>query len=224
MIQFNLLPDVKLQYLKAKRVKRLVSFISVLAGALSLLIFLLAFVTVNVVQKKNMHDLSADITTKSNQLKNTKNINKILTVQNQLNTLTSLHDQKVVASRLFDDIGKVTPAQVTISSLAVDFTADTVTISGEAPSLDGVNAYADTLKATTYTATAADATAATTPAKAFSSVVLSSFGRDTTGATYTITFSFDPQIFSGANSQVKLSVPSGTVSNTTELFKQQAGN
>lgn len=224
MIQFNLLPDVKLQYLRARRVKRLVSFISIVVGAVSLFIFLLALVTVDVVQKKNMHDLTGDITTKSNQLKSTKNINKILTVQNQLNTLTSLHDQKVVASRLFGDIAKVTPAQVTISNLQLDFTANTATISGEAPTLDGVNAYTDTLKATTYQATATGSTSATPSTNAFSSVVLSAFGRDSKGATYTITLSFDPQIFSNANSSVTLSVPSGTVSNTAELFKQQASN
>jgi hypothetical protein len=224
MIQFNLLPDVKLQYLKAQRVKRLVSFIAILAGAVSLFVFLLALVTVDVVQKKNLRDLSADITTKSNQLKSVPNINKILTVQNQLNTLTSLHDQKAVVSRLFGYIAKVTPAQVTISNLEMDFTANTATISGEAPTLDGVNAYTDTLKATTYKATTDGDSPSTTSAKAFTDVVLASFGRDSKGATYQITLSFDPQIFSNANSSVTLSIPSGTVTNTTELFKQQASS
>jgi len=220
MVQFNLLPDVKLQYLKARRVKRLVSLISTVVGAASLALFLIALVTVNVIQKNSLNNLTSDVKTQSAKLKSVKNINKILTVQNQLNTLTSLHDQKVVASRLFTYIGKVTPAAVTISNLNVDFTANTMSISGEAPNLDAVNTYTDTLKATKYRTD----TAGSTPVSAFSDIVLSSFGRDSKAATYTITLSFDSQIFDSTNNTVKLIVPSGTENNTTKLFQQQASN
>lgn len=218
MVQFNLLPDVKLQYIKARRTKRLVTVISVVASAAALVVFLLMIVTVDVVQKKSLHDLNNDIGKYSKQLKSIPDLDKILTVQNQLNTLTGLHDQKVVSSRLFSYIGQVTPSQATISNLGIDFAANTMTLSGEAPSLDVVNGFTDTLKATTYTT---DSTK--NPTKAFSNVVLSAFGRDTKGATYTITLGFDPAIFNGAN-KVTLSIPSGTSSNTSTLFARPAGN
>jgi len=201
MIQFNLLPDVKLEYIKAERTKRLVVSLSVLLTAVSVAIFILLIFSVNVLQRKNINDLSGDIQTMSTQLKGKENLDKILTVQNQLNALTPLHDKKVVDSRLPGFIGQVTPSTVAISSLDVDHEQNTMTITGKAINLDGVNVFVDSLKFTKYT-TAANSTATS----AFSNVVLSSFGRSSDGATYTITLTFDPAIFSSSN-DITLVVP-----------------
>ena len=54
MIQFNLLPDVKQEYLKAKRTKQLVVLVSIIASATALTVLLLLFISVNVVQKKSL--------------------------------------------------------------------------------------------------------------------------------------------------------------------------
>lgn len=212
MAQLNLLPDVKLEFIKARRTKLLLTLISIAVGGVALVVFLLTFVTVNVVQKKSLSDLNKDISKYSTQLKSTPDLDKILTVQNQLSTLTSLHDQKPVASRLFSYIAQVTPAQANLNKLSLDFTAHTITIGGTAPSLDVVSTYTDTLKATKYT-TAVN----TTTTKAFSNVVLSSFGRDDKGATFNITFAFDPIIFDTKN-EVKLTVPQATDANQSSIF------
>lgn len=193
MIQFNLLPDVKLDYIKAERTKRTVITVASLATLVVVVIFLLLVVTVDGLQKKNMRDLNRDIAANSSQLEKTPNLNKILTIQNQLSTLTTLHNQKPVASRLFTDLANVTPATVTISSLSADFTQDTLSISGNAATLDQVNTYVDTLKYATYKA--ANGQSATP----FSAVVLSAFSRNSSGASYTITLKFDPIIFSETN-------------------------
>ncbi len=94
MVQFNLLPDVKLEYVKTQRTKRLLTLISIVVSIVGLAVLFLSFVTVNVVQKKSLNDLSSDITKYSSQLKNVKDLDKILTVQNQLSTLKGLHDQE----------------------------------------------------------------------------------------------------------------------------------
>jgi Tfp pilus assembly protein PilN len=216
MIQFNLLPDVKLQFIKARRTKRTMEFISVIVIAAALLVLGIMMVSVNVVQKKSLHDLDGDIRRYSSQLKAIPDLDKILTVQNQLNTLPELHSQKAVASRLFTYLSQLTPAQATISKLDIDFTQYTLTISGEAPALDVVNTYTDTLKATTYTTE--NNKVAT---RAFNNVVLSSFGRDSRSATYTITANFDPAIFSDA-SKVTLKVPAGATVDPSALFQKQA--
>lgn len=220
MIQFNLLPNVKQEYVKAKRTQRMVLLISVGVGAASLFLLMLMLVTVDVVQKKSLHDLNTDISKYSNQLKSVADLDKILTVQNQLTTLTGLHDAKPVVSRLFGDIAQMTPNQVSISNLSVDYAANTATITGATPSLDVVNAYIDTLKTTKYRA---DASTDATQKLAFSKVVLSTFGRDTKGATYTITFSFDPAIFSNTG-PVTLVVPSGTTGAQATLFQKGGSN
>lgn len=233
MIQFNLLPDVKQEYVKARRTKRLVILASLAASGVSVFVLLLMVLTVDVVQKKSLHDLNNDIGKYSKQLKAVPNLNKMLTVQNQLNTLTSLHDQKVVTSRLFGYIKQFTPSQATISKLTVNFSDDgstdsttptsqpsTFDIQGNAPSLDVVNAFTDTLKATTYKIDGDGSSSSSK--KAFSNVVLSDFGRDKNGAKYTIDLSFDPAIFDSQNS-VTLTVPAG-LSTQAELFQKQAGN
>lgn len=270
MVQFNLLPDVKLEYIKARRTKRLVTLLSIVVSGAALAVLLLMVVTVYGVQKKSLSDLNKDIKKYSDQLKAVPDLSKILTVQNQLAALDGtsskpgLHDQKPVATRLFGYISQLTPPQASISKLHVDYAANAMTITGEAPSLEIINSFTDEIKATTYTKgtvkgewqvdtsykagdsveyknvwytalsdhTASDSnkpsnTSDTWEAspKAFSSVVLSTFGRDSKGATYTITFNFDQQIFNN-NSSIALTVPGVTVTstNTSILFQKQAGN
>jgi Tfp pilus assembly protein PilN len=222
MIQINLLPDVKMQYLKVRRTQRLVVSISTLLIAASLFIFVLLIGTVDVFQRKNLDDLNHDISTDTHQLQNTPNLNKILTVQNQLQVLTNLHDQKPAATRLFGYLQQITPSSASISQFNIDYTQNTISITGNANSLDIVNAFTDTLKFTTYKNTAG------TDTNAFSSVVLSEFSRSSSGATYTITASFDPLIFNGANN-VSLTVPNiistrSVVEQPTDLFQDSASS
>jgi hypothetical protein len=212
MVQFNLLPAVKLEFVKARRIKRMLTLVSIVVSAAALTVLLLAFISVNVVQKKSLRDLNKDVSKYSNDLKNTKDLDKILTVQNQLGTLTTLHDQKAVASRLFGYITQVTPSQASLNSLNVDFVQHTITLGGAAPSLDIVSTYTDTLKATTYKV-GSDGS----PTKAFSGVVLTSFGRDAKNATFTISTSFDPNIFDSSKA-VALSVPTGATTSQASLF------
>jgi len=201
MIQFNLLPEVKLEYIKTQRIKHFVVSISVLAAAASIAIFVVLVLTVDVWQKKTISDFSADIITTSNELRSTPDLNKVLTVQSQLGSLGTLHDTKPAVARLFGYLSQVTPTTATISDITADFTANTLSINGNAPSLDAVNTFTDGLKFTKYQVNGQG-----DKASAFSNVVLSSFGRTNEGASYTITLNFDAQIFSNANN-IKLLVP-----------------
>ena len=212
MVQFNLLPNVKLEYVKTQRTKRVLTLISTLVSIAGVVLLVLSFATVDVVQKKSLHDLNNDISRYSTQLKNVNDLDKILTVQNQLSTLTGLHNQKPVASRLFTYISQLTPAQANLSQLSIDFSANTMTVGGAAPTLDTVSTYTDTLKATTYKTDASSANV-----HAFTNVVLSSFGRTDSGATFTVTCSFDPAIFNTQN-KVTLTVPSTAGADQSSVF------
>ena len=108
MVQFNLLPDVKLQYLKAERTRRLVISVSLVASVASLALLLL-LVSVTQLQKKHLSDLSKNIKADSAKLENQPDISKILTVQNQLNSLTNLHNSKPAVSRLFPYLAQLVP-------------------------------------------------------------------------------------------------------------------
>jgi type VI protein secretion system component Hcp len=225
MIQLNLLPDVKLEYIKAQRQRRLIFTVSAIASIVAIGI-LLALLAVGGLQKKYLGDLNDDIAAASSKLKGKPEIDKILTVQNQLNSLTALHDAKPAASRLFTYLNQVTPAEVSIGDFKVDFVEQTATITGTTTTLGSVNKYIDTLKFTTYrTGQGNDQSDAT---KAFSNVVLSSFsleGDDKNGkpAKYTVTLNYDPVIFD-LTQEVSLSVPNTTttrsaLSNPTDLFQ-----
>jgi Tfp pilus assembly protein PilN len=225
MIQFNLLPDIKQQYLKAQRQKHLVVFVSTIATIAAIALFVILLLVVQVWQKKSISDLNGDIKKYSNQLSGTNDINKILTVQNQLSSLTALHDKKAIATRLFDYTTQTTPAQATISKLDLDFALNTISISGSADSLATVNTYVDTLKFTTFTATGNS----TTKGNAYSKVVLSTFARTSKDTTYTITASFNPAIFSGTVDNVNLTVPQITTTRSateqpSDLFKNNQAN
>lgn len=219
MIQFNLLPDVKLQYIKTERTKHLVTTVSLLASAAAVFIFVVLFLTVKVWQEKTINDLSKNIQTASAELQATPDLNKILTVQNQLGKLTSLHDTKFAAKRLFGYLSQVTPTDATISDISADLTLQTLTITGNAPSLDDVNIFTDALKFTKF-----QEQGQSEKSTAFSNVVLSSFGRSGDGATYTITLNYDPAIFDNTKS-VKLLVPNivttrSVIEQPSVLFEQ----
>jgi Tfp pilus assembly protein PilN len=202
MIQFNLLPDIKLEYIKTRRTKRSIIVISLAIAGASLGIFVLLFMTVNVLQKQHINNLNKDIKKYTNDLKGIEDLDRILTVQNQLNKLTELHDSKPVISRFKSYISQITPAQVSYASITLDVTNGTIKFTGSADSLRTVNQFVDTLKFTKYSV--GDETE---QKNAFSEVVLTGFGKDDKGASYDINLKFDPTIFA-SQSDVKLAVPS----------------
>jgi hypothetical protein len=217
MIQFNLLPDVKIEYVKAQRSKRLVMVSAFIATAASFALFLLLLIVVQGVQKKALNDLSGDIKDYSAELRATPDLDKILTIQSQLGSLGSLHEQKNAASRMFGTIQSVTPSDVTISDHAVDFTEHTMTITGNAPTLDKVNTFLDALKFTTFSKEGEESE------KAFSNVVLTQFGRDEQGSTYTVTLNYNEALFDNQQ-EVTLSVPKtittrSVIGQPTDIFK-----
>jgi hypothetical protein len=182
--------------------------ISVIASAAALVIFVFLLMTVHVFQKKNMSDLTKDIATSSKELRQTPNLSKMLTVQSQLNSLTGLHDAKPTTSRLFSFMNQLTPTEASISQLKLDMETKSVSISGEATTLDVVNRFVDSIKYTKYkTADSSDTK------QAFSNVVLTTFDRDEKKATYTIDFAVDTDIFSNA-SDVTLLVNGAAATNT----------
>lgn len=222
MIQLNLLPEVKSKYLSAERTKRLtiLSAMAVSGIAIGVVIILgsIAYGT----QKARISSLGDSIKEKTSKLQKIDDLNKILTIQNQLNSLTSLHEQKPVVSRLFTFLPQITPTDVDISNLTIKYTDSSIGITGTAPSLESVNKFVDTLKFTEYQ-TEDDSD----KQKAFSAVVLTSFNKAETEANYSISLSFDQSIFNSESKTITLSVPkiTSTRSQTEQpdnaIFKAQ---
>lgn len=223
MIQLNLLPDVKDKYLKTERLKRLVFGASLIAAATAIVVvgFLASFVYG--AQGAKLKSLDKSITDNSKKISDIKDLDKILTIQNQLNSLPALHDKKVVSSRLFDYLVQVTPSDVSISNINVKFSEEenAIVVTGSSKSLETTNKFVDTLKFTQYTVN----NNPDDKKPAFNTVVLSSFAKGDKDSTYTITAKYDPALFSQQSKDLLLLVPKQvTTQSTTQrpapLFKQ----
>jgi Tfp pilus assembly protein PilN len=202
MIQLNLLPDVKTKYIKAEASKKRIIFISILVSGISVGVILILGSYVYLGQKYQLSSLDKKIKTNSQKLKDINGLDKILTIQNQLNSLPSLHDQKPVTSRLFAYLPQITPNDVQISSLDLQYEDSTIQIVGVAKTLEAVNKFVDTLKFTEY-----NTDQNKTNKTAFSKVVLASFGVTDKEITYTIDMNFDTAIFSSDAKKVTFVIP-----------------
>lgn len=221
MIQLNLLPDVKVKYIKAQRSKRMVLLSAIVVSGVSLGILAILVSVVYGAQKVQLSYYDKEIKKNTAELKKIDGLDKILTVQNQLLSIDGLHAEKPVTSRIFTFLPQITPSDVQIASLNLKHEDSTMQISGTAKSLEAVNKYVDTLKFTKYSTESS-----ATPENAFSSVVLSSFSRTDNDAGFTVALKFDPAIFKGENKTVTLVVPkiTSTRSQTetpSALFNQQ---
>jgi Tfp pilus assembly protein PilN len=228
MIQFNLLPDVKIEFIRTRYRKRMIIMIASAASAVCVLIFIILFLFVRVNQPRHMSDLDRDIKDTVSEIKQIPDIDKILTIQNQLNSLPDLHDKKVISSRLVDYLTKLTPNDATISDVNVDFQANTISIRGNANDLVTVNKFIDTIKFTEFKVNADGGASG----KAFSNVVMQSFSVASDSddeASYEIAMTFDPAIFAqfkdieDGKEQVTLTVPSITSTRSATELPTGAG-
>lgn len=211
MIQFNLLPDVKVEYIKAKKSKRTIMVAAILSVIVSLSL-LAIMVSVTMYQKFHINSLSSDITKVQKDLENTQNLAKILTVQNQLKSLPDLYSKRPETSRVFGYVEQTTPAQIQISNMTLDFNANSINVSGISDTLESVNRYVDTLKFTNYRVAGVEG-----KEKAFTNVVLTAFSRSKDSASYSVSMEFNPDIFDRAK-EVALEVPKTiTTRSETEL-------
>jgi hypothetical protein len=205
MIQLNLLPDVKIEFMKLRRLERLVISIAIVIVGASVVVLAILISLVYGVQKNNLHNLNKNITTYESKIVSTPNLNKILTIQNQLAVLPSLDQQKPVVTRLFGYIQQLTPDAVTISTLQMNFAQNSIQVSGNASNLAAINQYVDIFKFAKYT------TSSNSPSlNVFSSVVLTNFGLSNGQASYEINANYAPAIFSSNYSNVQINVPAIT--------------
>ncbi len=204
MVQFNLLPDVKIEFIRTKRLKRLILGISIVAIIVSVLLTMFMF-SLKTVQTTHNKNLDKKITKLSAELESTPDLNKILSVQNQLNSLPELYAGRPAVFRLPTFLDQTTPTDVGIRSIIIDFSTSTIEIQGKAESLESVNRYADTLKFTKYISVVEGGEPVETTA--FSDVVLPKLTRDDKETSFTVIFTFTPAIFDDKQN-IQLIIPS----------------
>jgi hypothetical protein len=201
MLQLNLLPDIKTEFIKGQKLKRTVMVISILAAGVAVGLVILT-ASLLAIQKKHLSNLDKNIAKLTSEFESTPNLEEILSVQSQLVSLPELYNGRPAVDRLPGYLDQTTPSIVRLNNLVVDFATSTIEISGTGDTLEAVNNYVDTIKYTTYKAEVESAESL----NAFKDVVLSEFGRDDEAATFTIMFVFDPNIFD-ITQKIQLTVP-----------------
>lgn len=216
MIELNLLPDVKKEFIKAQRTRNTVItgaiFTTIIAGGLVVLLAL----TVYGGQAVFIATRTNDIKKAQQELSSIPEIDKYLTVQNQLSNIDALHSDKYLYSRIFTYLQQVNPSNpnnVALSSVEATKEGDTIAIKGTARNFDAVNIFQETmLQAQLRYKT--DGTDQTMPL--FQDVTLTNTalvnvdGRTLT--TFEFTLTVDKTAFLASSTDVNVTVPSVTTS------------
>lgn len=192
MIQVNLIPDVKAEFLKAQRTKRFVISISFLVCVVFIGLVVVMFLYANVWQQEHTKNLSEDIQKLSSEYQGAEDTAKIITIQKQLQALPGLHSEKPLISRLVTYLAVVTPADVVeFRALEMDFATGQINISGSADTVTDVNVFANSLKNAEYVIGEDEET----KYKPFDNVILDTISSTEDGAIFEVVLTFDPAIF-----------------------------
>lgn len=208
MIQVNLLPDVKREYLRAQQMKHIFMVVSILSTITALGLLALLFAYVQIVQPRHRANLQEDIDAGISELKNNKDAVKIVTTQGVLEQIPGLQDKKFVTSSLFNYLIEFTPRDVAYNKVRLDLATNTLTLSGQTTTLERANVLANNLKSANFTYTEDDANSSKKP---FSNIVFNTLGKsnealDGKNVGFEITLQIDPIMFSQKISNTKITV------------------
>lgn len=148
MIEINLIPDVKRELLRAQAARTAVIsgsiFVSIIAGGIVIALVLYVF-GVQTVRSNIAED---EIEKQYASLSKVEDLSKVLTIQNQLDTMSSLNENKKIDSRLFNVLAAVVPPEpnsVKISQVNVDAEDAKITIDGQTRAFDSMEIFKKTL-------------------------------------------------------------------------------
>lgn len=147
MIEINLLPNVKRELLKTRAMRNRVISISFLMGGASIAaVVVLALILGSQIAAEAIQN--GVIKDRNDKLMAVEDLNKVVTIQNQLTKINEQHSGKKINSRIFDvvtAVNPVAPNNVSFSDIKVNPESKTITLEGSA-----VNGYSalETLKKT----------------------------------------------------------------------------
>lgn len=134
MFEINLVPDVKLEMIKAQKVRNLVLFICIVVSAVAVGVVML-LLTVIGGQNVIMGVQDGHIKKMSEKINGYDGLSEFLTIQDQLGKLSKIDENRKVLSRVFNLLDVTLPKNgdtVSISELNVDLTNDTLKFEGQA--------------------------------------------------------------------------------------------
>lgn len=234
MIEINLLPEVKLQYVRAQKARRrVISFVSI-GGIAAVGLVALFAVYVYAVQPVRGLVIDNGIKDANSKLTSVKDLNNYLTIQQQLKDLPELHAGKPIYSRIISYLPILNPSapnNIHVTQLAIDTSveANALTIQAYASTYTAATVFESTLKSTQFSYTA---DGQTQTVSLFSDVKLSntSLGQDSNGnkiVAFTVMLKIDENAFAFASTNASISVPNknatGSAQSVPEVFANTTG-
>lgn len=205
MIEINLVPDVKQELIKARRIRAtVISFAIIVTVVVGGLVGVMAGYVFGV---QSVRHTVADQAIKDGaaQLAGVEDLSETLTIQNQLARIGELNDSKLINSRIFDVLSATIPAgenQIQISNLVLDSETGTLTLEGQAANgYSALEVFRKTIAAARiqYEVDGERQDDAVLATDVSTSNV--SYGEDATGARvlrFTISFTYAPELFAVA--------------------------
>lgn len=203
MIEINLLPDVKLELIKAQRIRSTVITGAVIIGVAAVGAVVLLAMYVFGVQTVRNTVADNKIKDGNEQLSKVKDLSKMLTIQNQLNVISDLNNNKKVDSRIYDVLVAIIPPapnDIKISDLTINSTESTITINGQAAnSYAALEVFKKTIGGAKIKYTDENKERQETSLASEVSTSDASYGQDTSGQKvlrFKLSFKYDEALFS----------------------------
>lgn len=132
--EINLVPQVKMQMIKAQKVRNLVLFICILVSSIAVGAVVVLF-GIKSGQDIALSGKDKKLEQMSTKLNEYGELNNLITIQNQLATIDEIDDQKTVVARVFGALGVMLPQgadSVKLSELNVNMANNLVRMEGQA--------------------------------------------------------------------------------------------
>ncbi len=213
MIEINLVPDVKQELIRARRVRTVVVSVAIIVGVASIaVVVLLAFYlfAVQGVRSKLADDA---IVARNADFTKVEDLDDTLTIQRQLAVISDLHAQKNIDSRFFDLLVAINPAapnQVSFSLAKLDAEEQVIRLEGQAANgYIAADALKKTIERTTLEYRDGDKAVSAPLTKNVSMSELS-YGEDATGKKvlrFSMTFEYDEAFFASTSDNATIIRP-----------------
>lgn len=224
MIEVSLIPDVKQELIRARRMRATVVSVAILAMIVSGGV--VALLAVYVFAGQGVRGYAADTAIKDNfsELSKVEDLSNMLTVQNQLEKISETHADKTISSRLFDVLSVIVPPapnNVSLTSTEMDTEEGTLTIEGQSPTgFLAYEAFKKTIAATELNYYE-DGNNEVMTAMLASDIIDGerSYGEDQDGRRvlrFSISFTYDPALFDSASKRMVVQGPDRR--NATDSF------
>lgn len=212
MIQLNLLPDIKKEYLRSQKNRAVVMGVSIIVTLVSIGLSVLLYVYVTFLQQFQITLATDDIKTKTQQLNQVTDLSKYLTIQNQLSALPELHANKGIYSRLLSflpTLNPLSPNSIALSQLQLGADDRMVAFTGTTASFESLNVFVDTLR--NAQVKYKDSAGTDQTATMFDTVYVQSSSLDKsngkTVVAFTVRANYVDSVFDARNTDVNVSVP-----------------